>query len=256
MLKIRVIPTLLLKNNGLVKTIRFKNPKYVGDPINAVKIFNDKEVDELALIDIEATKLNKKPNFDLLSKICREAFMPLSYGGGIKTIEDAKKLLSLGFEKIIINTALLKDNNFIIKIADICGSQSIVASIDVKKNMFGRNFVYMHSKRKNLKWDPIDLAKKAEELGAGEILINSVDREGTMAGYDLKLISRISKAVSIPTIAVGGAGNLMDFVKAVEIGGASAVSAGSLFVFHGPHRAVLITYPEKKQLKELFGKNT
>jgi len=239
--RIRVIPCLLLKNNGLVKTKKFKDPIYVGDPINAVKIFNDKEADELLFIDIEASKQNKGPNYDLLSRIVKEAFMPFGYGGGIKSLEDIKRLLHLGVEKVCVNSFAIKDPEFIRKASDIAGSQSIVVSIDVKKNIFGKYKVYDYLRQKTTDIDPFEFAKKVEECGAGEILLTSVDKEGTYDGYDLDLIKRISKVVNIPVIALGGASNIDDFKQAIN-SGASAVSAGSLFVFYGPHKAVLINY--------------
>jgi cyclase len=252
MLKVRVIPCLLLRNGGLVKSVNFKNHKYVGDPINAVKIFNDKEVDELMFIDIEATKQNRGPNYDLLSRISREAFMPLGYGGGVKSVDEVKKLTRLGIEKVSINSFSITNPDIITQAADVAGSQSIVASIDVKKDFWGKHKVYDYLKNKTTNLDPVEFAVEMEKKGAGEILLNSVDNEGTFKGYDIDLINKITSAVSIPVIASGGAGSINDFAKAINEGHASAVSAGSFFVFYGPHKAVLITYPEKKELKSLF----
>lgn len=253
MLKTRVIPCLLLKNGGLVKTVKFKNPVYVGDPINAVKIFNDKEVDELLFIDIEATNQNRGPNFDFIVKISREAFMPFGYGGGIRNIEDVKTLMRLGVEKVSVNTFAIENPDFITQAAEHCGSQSVVAAIDVKKDFFGNHKVYNHSTGKTTKYNPVEFAQLMENKGAGEILLNSVDREGTLSGYDIELINKVCEAVAIPVVALGGAGNIKDFEKAVKEGKASAVAAGSFFVFYGPHKAVLITYPEKEELKQLLG---
>lgn len=251
MLKIRVIPCLLLKNEGLVKSVKFKNSTYVGDPINAVKIFNDKEVDELLFIDIEASKQGREPNYALISRISCEAFMPFGYGGGISNIEQVKKLTRLGVEKVSLNAYAQKNPDFITQASDVAGSQSVVASIDVKKDILGRYRVFDYSKQKVTSEDPVEYAQLMAHKGAGEILLNSVDRDGTFAGYDTELIKKVSQSVSVPVIALGGAGNIQHFASAVE-NGASAVAAGSFFIFYGPHRAVLITYPEKKALKEIF----
>lgn len=243
MLRIRVIPCLLLKDQGLVKTVKFKNYKYVGCPINAVKIFNDKEVDELVFLDITATIENHEPPFKLLAEIATECFMPFGYGGGIKTIETIKKIFSLGAEKVIINSHAVENPFFIRAAAELYGSQSIVVSIDVKKNYLGKYEVFTQSGRINSKLDPAIFAQKMQKMGAGEIFLNSVNRDGTMGGYDIELIKKVTSAVDIPVIACGGAGQIKDFQAAVKKGGASAVAGGSFFVFQGQHRAVLITYP-------------
>jgi cyclase len=253
MLMTRVIPVLLLKNGGLVKTIKFRDPTYVGDPINAVKIFNDKEVDELLIIDIEATKEKRDPNFELVSRISREAFMPFGYGGGIKSLEDVTQMLRLGVEKVSINSLAIKNPDFVRRAAEICGSQSVVVSIDVKTDDSGNRWVYDYVNGSLTKLDPVEFAVSMEEKGAGEILLNSVDRDGTYSGYDAEIIKRVSESVKIPVIAMGGASKIEDFVEAVEAG-ASAVAAGSFFVFHGKHRAVLITYPDKGELKKALSK--
>jgi imidazole glycerol-phosphate synthase subunit HisF len=253
MLKTRVIPCLLLKNNGLVKSVKFKNPTYVGDPINAVKIFNDKEVDELLFIDIEASRQKRGPNFDFIVKISREAFMPFGYGGGIRTLEDVKALMRLGVEKVSLNAYALENPDFITAAAEIVGSQSVVVAIDVKKDLWGAYKVYDHVSQKATKINPVEYAQMAVLKGAGEILLNSVDRDGTFSGYDIDLLKKVTSSVNIPVIALGGAGSLHDFALAVTEGNASAVAAGSFFVFYGPHRAVLITYPEKNALKKLLG---
>jgi len=250
MLKERVIPCLLLKGGGLVKTIRFKDPKYVGDPINAVKIFNDKEVDELAVLDIRATIDEREPQFELISQIASECFMPLSYGGGIQSIEQIEKLLKLGVEKIILNNAAIHTPELIKHSAELVGRQSIVVSIDVKRSAFGKYYVFAHGGRKKTNIDLLGHATHMEKLGAGELILTSIDRDGTQDGYDLKLIKSITDAVSIPVIASGGAGKLSDFEGAIKTGGASAVAAGSMFVFYGKHRAVLINYPSQKDLKK------
>ena len=251
MLKVRVIPTLLLKSNGLVKSVKFKDHVYVGDPINAVKIFNDKEVDELLFIDIDAARQHRGPDFDQIDRISREAFMPFGYGGGIRSTEDIKKLMRLGVEKVCVNSYAMESPDFIRRAADVVGSQSVVACIDVKKDLFGAYRVYDHIKHKPTRLNPVEWAQQLEKSGAGEILLNSVDRDGTLSGYDLELIKRIAPEVKVPLIALGGAGKMEDFKEATA-SGASAVAAGSFFVFYGPHKAVLITYPNKGELKQLF----
>jgi cyclase len=253
MLRTRVIPCLLLRNGGLVKTVRFKHPRYVGDPINAVKIFNDKEVDELVLLDILATRSGNGPPFDDLARIAREAFMPMGYGGGIRNPDDAKRLFGLGFEKVVLNSLALERPDVVSEIAAASGSQSVVASIDVKRSLFGRPRVHSHAGLRVPERDLCAYAVLLEKAGAGEILLNAVDRDGTFAGYDLPLIRSVAEAVGIPVIAAGGAGKVEDFGAAVRTGGAAAVAAGSLFVFHGRHRAVLITYPSPLELQRVFG---
>ncbi len=254
MLRLRVIPALLIKDDGLVKTIKFSKPRYVGDPINAIKIFNDKEVDEVVILDISATNRYNGINFDLLKRIAKEAFMPLGYGGGIKDVETAKKIFNIGYEKIVLDSAALSNIDLISNIANISGSQSVVVCVDVKRNMFGkfRVFNYVEKKIENL--DVIEYVRRVESSGAGELIIYSVDRDGTMQGYELELLQQVTKEVNIPVIALGGAGSLDDFVKAIEQSGVSAVAAGSLFVFYGKHRAVLITYPEKSFLRNILNK--
>lgn len=251
MLRTRVIPCLLLQDGGLVKTIKFKHPKYVGDPINAVRIFNEKEVDELVFLDISATPAGKEPNFDLLADIASEAFMPFSYGGGITRLDQIRRLYALGVEKVILNTAAADNPELLSEAASIAGSSSVVASIDVHRNWLGRCTVFTRGGRQDIKRDPVEYAQQMEQLGAGEILLNSIDRDGTMSGYDLELIQKVAEAVRVPVVAAGGAGELSHFRQAVGRG-ASAVSAGSLFVFHGKHRAVLITYPAYAQLEDLL----
>lgn len=248
----RVIPSLLLQDRGLVKTVKFKDPKYLGDPINTVKIFNDKEVDELVLLDITATINQRNPNIELISEIASECFMPLAYGGGINCIEDIKQILSLGVEKVVINSYAYDNPGFIREAADRFGSQSIVVSIDVKKNYFGRYEVFTHGGRKATKQNPVEFAKKMQESGAGELLLNSIDMDGTMKGYDIELIKSVSQMLEVPLVACGGAGSLKDFRKAIHEGGASAVAAGSFFVFQGPYRAVLINFPTQSELQALI----
>jgi len=256
MRRIRVIPVLLIQNGGLVKSIKFKKHQYIGDPINAVKIFNEKEVDEIAIIDISATKEKRKPNIEQIKDIAGEAFMPLSYGGGIKTIKEVKEILYQGAEKVILNSSALDNLELITQIANQFGSQSAVISIDVKKDWFGKYGVYRNNGTKKTNLDVVAFAKKVEQAGAGEILLNSIDNDGTYNGYDISLIKQVAEAVQIPVVAVGGASQVADFNKAISKGGASAIAAGSMFVFQRPHQAVLITYPPQEELiKELFKKN-
>lgn len=252
----RIIPALLLKNRGLVKTIKFRDPTYLGDPVNVVRIFNDKEVDELVLLDITATLEGRKPPFKLIAEIAGECFMPLGYGGGLRDVNDAKTILGLGVEKVIINSYLAENLDFLRAAADLAGSASVVASIDVKKNLWGKYEVVTHAGTRPIGKDPVRLAVECEKMGAGEILLNSVDRDGTMQGYDLDLIRRVAGAVSIPLVACGGAGQVADFVTAVREGGASAAAAGSLFVFHGRHRAVLVNFPSPAELEQAFAPGT
>lgn len=239
----RIIPILLLKGEGLYKTRKFKNEVYIGDPINAVRIFNDKEVDELAFLDISAAKKGKEPNIALLKDIAAECFMPLSYGGGVKSVETAREILAIGFEKIIVNTGAWTDKRLVTALAETFGSSSVVGSIDVRRNLMGREQVMIGGGKEKIPVTPEAWAQKLEALGAGEILINSIDRDGEMAGYDLDLVSRISKAVNVPVVAAGGASTVENMKAAIETASASAVAAGAMFVFQGKHRAVLITYP-------------
>jgi imidazole glycerol-phosphate synthase subunit HisF len=249
--RVRVIPVLLLKEDGLVKSVKFGKYKYVGDPINAVKIFNEKEVDELAVIDISATKNKRKPNIKKITEIAGEAFMPLSYGGGVTHIDEVKEILFNGIEKVIVNKAIHTHPNLISEIAGRFGAQSVVASIDVKKNMWGKYKVYIDNGSKAADIDPVTFAKQwqCEQNGAGEILLNAIDRDGTYEGYDINILQQVAQAVSIPVIACGGAGGINDFRDAIVTGHASAVAAGSMFVFQRPHNAVLISYPSATELK-------
>lgn len=248
----RIIPCLLLRNSGFVKTVKFKNAKYLGDPINIVKIFNDKEVDELVVLDITATIEGKDPNFKLLEELASEAFMPVAYGGGVRTINHIQTLLGLGLEKVVINSYAVKNPNFVNEATELVGSQSIVVSIDVKKTLWGRFEVLTRSGTKTTGLNPFDFAKEIQSRGAGELLLNSIDRDGTMKGFDLNLINQVADAVNIPLVACGGAQSVQDLVSAVKQGGASAAAAGSMFVFHGPHRAVLISYPSYSKMKQKF----
>jgi len=247
--RIRIIPALLIHKGGLVKSVKFRDYKYVGDPINAVRIFNDKEVDELAIIDIDASKDNRPPDISRIAEIVSEAFMPIAYGGGITNTDQAKKILSIGVEKVILNRSAVKTPSLVTEIARQFGSQSVVVSIDYKKNIFGKTHVYIENGKTSTGLNPLTFAKQMEEAGAGEILLNSIERDGSFDGYDLEMIEKIAHAVNIPMIAIGGAGSLSDFKRAVQFG-ASAVSAGSFFVFQRPHRAVLISYPSQQDLEK------
>lgn len=246
--KTRVIPILLLRGQGLVKTMKFKDPRYIGDPINAVRIFNEKEVDELVFLDIAATKEGRGPDYDLLSEITGEAFMPMAYGGGITTLDQIQSILRLGFEKIIINSAAYGNINLIAEAVAIYGSQSIVGCIDVRKSLLGRYELYSSSGCTKQNIGLTDHLISLSKSGVGELLVNAIDRDGLMGGYDLKLLREVSSAVDVPIVACGGAGNINHLAQAVHEGGASAVAAGSMFVYMGPHKAVLINYPERKVL--------
>lgn len=247
----RVIPILLLKDLGLVKTIQFGNPRYVGDPVNAVKIFNEKEVNEIVFLDIQATR-SHVINYDMIKKISQECMTPLTYGGGVTKLEDIERLFKIGIEKVAINTAGSNNPRLITDASDAYGSQSVIASIDVKKHADSTYEVYVGNGSTPTGFDPVSYAVRAEALGAGEILLTSIDRDGTMVGYDIELIRSVSKVVKVPVIANGGAGKLHDLRDAYRDGKASAVAAGSIFVFFGRKKAVLITYPNRDELEALF----
>lgn len=249
MLRTRVMPCLLLEDGGLVKTINFKNPTYIGDPINSVRIYNELEVDELIFLDIKASKNKTKPLFGKIEEIASECFMPVTYGGGIRELDDVKRLFDLGVEKIALNTFAYENSDFIGKVANIYGSQSLVIAIDVKKTFFSSNKVYIYDGTKKTKYTPVEYAKKAQDCGAGEILLNSIDRDGMMSGFDLDLIKEISNSVSIPMIAMGGAGELNDIVLAKKAG-ASAIALGSMAVYQNKNRGILINFPTQKELRE------
>lgn len=252
MIRTRIIPILLLMDEGLVKGTNFKNHKYVGDPINAVKIFNEKLVDELFFFDIFAGKEKKDINFNLIADVASEAFMPLGYGGGIKNINQIEKLFKIGIEKVAFNTAAYSDQNFVKDAVKVVGSQSIVISIDVRKTFLGKYEVYVNNGQVNTKLNPVDYAKKMEDLGVGELIICSIDREGTDKGYDLKLLEIVSNAVDIPVIGLGGASSLLNMVEAKNKTSVSGLAAGNLFIYYGKHKAVLINYPKNNELKKLF----
>jgi cyclase len=253
MLRSRIIPCLLIQNKGLVKTVNFKDPKYVGDPINAVKIFNEKEVDELIVLDIDATKENRGPNLKMIKSLADECRMPFCYGGGITTVEQAVKIISLGAEKIALSYSALTNINLCQEIGDIIGNQSVVVVLDVKKKkIFGGYDIYTHNGTKKSNWKLNDLISKLEEIGIGEIVINSIDNDGLMQGYDLPLIESIREKCSMPITVIGGAGSIQhikDLISKFKIIGAAA---GSLFVFKGKYKAVLISYPNREERKPIY----
>jgi len=252
MLRPRITPCLLVHEGGLVKTIGFKDPKYVGDPINAVKIFNEKEADELIVLDIDATVNKVEPDFKLIARLAAECRMPLCYGGGVRTVQQAKKIIGLGVEKVALSAAVLEDPTLITRIAEEIGSQSVVVVLDVKKRLLGKEYdVWTHNGRKNTKKSVLDVALDAQARGAGEIVVNSIENDGQMKGYDLALAKRVRETVRIPMTFLGGAGSLADLGKLIEACGVVGAAAGSLFVFKGAYRAVLISYPGPAQKEEL-----
>lgn len=242
MRRIRTIPVLLLKNGGLYKTINFKNPKYVGDPINAVKIFNEKETDELILLDYNASSDGRGIDYKRIEEIAGEAFMPMAYGGAIKSLDDARRVFDCGFEKVVLNSVLINNPGLIEEIGNIYGAQAVVGSIDYKKNLFGKSKVHTMSGGKNAGFDPVEWSFKLQSYGVGEIMVNSIDRDGTWDGYDLDMIKKVTSSVTVPVIACGGAGSVSD-LKAGVSAGASAVAAGSMFVFQKKGMGVLISFP-------------
>jgi cyclase len=253
MLRSRIIPSLLIHNKGLVKTVNFKNPKYVGDPINAVKIFNEKEVDELIVLDIDATRNNRPPNLKMIKSLADECRMPLCYGGGITTVEQAVKIISLGAEKIALSYSALNNINLCQEIGDIIGNQSVVVVIDVKKKkIFGGYDIYTHNGTQKSKWNLFDLIRELEEIGIGEIVINSIDQDGVMQGYDLSLIEIVREKCSMPITVLGGAGSLIDIKELISKFKIIGAAAGSIFVFKGKYKAVLISYPNREERKPLY----
>jgi imidazole glycerol-phosphate synthase subunit HisF len=253
MLRPRIIPCLLVHQGGLVKTVGFKDPKYVGDPINAVKIFNEKEADELVVLDIDATAEQREPDFDLIAHLAAECRMPLCYGGGVRSATQAKRIIGLGVEKVSISAAAIEDPNLVARVAEEVGSQSVVVVLDVRRRVLSKDYdVVTHNGKKNTKHSALELAKQMEELGAGEIVVNSVDRDGKMSGYDLELAVRMRNAVTLPITFLGGAGSLRDLGGLIATCGVVGAAAGSLFVFKGVYRAVLISYPSPGQKDELL----
>jgi cyclase len=252
-LRPRIIPCLLIHNNGLVKTVKFKDPKYVGDPLNAVRIFNEKEVDELIILDIDASRFNKTPNETLISHIAAECRMPLCYGGGVKSVEQIERLIALGVEKVAISSAAVSQPELIADAADRVGCQSIVAVIDIKTTgLLRRQEVVIFNATQRTGLEPVAFAKKLQKLGAGEIVINSVDRDGMMQGYDMDTVSRVLDAIDVPLTVLGGAGSLDDVQTLIKNFPIIGAGAGSLFVFKGRYRAVLINYPDRKVRDNLY----
>lgn len=248
MLYPRIIPCLLVENKGLVKTTRFKNPKYVGDPINAVKIFNEKEVDELVVLDIDATSKNREPDYKMIENLATECRMPLCYGGGIKTVEHAQRIFGLGVEKIAMSSLALENPEIVSRIAEHVGNQSVVVVLDIKKRLIGTKYeIYTHNGQKKTGKCPIEFSQQLERLGVGEIVINSIDNDGVMKGYDLALINKIRESISVPMTVLGGAGSLKNIELLISKYGIIGAAAGSLFVFKGKYRAVLINYPSRSE---------
>ena len=256
MLRPRIIPCLLVHNKGLVKTVKFSDPKYVGDPINAVRIFNEKEVDELIVLDIDATSENREPDFKMIENLAAECRMPLCYGGGVKTVEQAKIILGLGVEKIAISSAAIENPSFVTDVANCVGNQSVVAVLDVKKSsILGKYEVWTHNGQKNTKKNPLEFAAKLEKLGVGEIVINSIDNDGVMKGYDVTLVDKIRAVVRVPITVLGGAGSLDHLGQLINKHKVIGLAAGSLFVFKGIYRAVLINYPNRAEKDALIRNN-
>lgn len=253
MLRSRIIPCLLVHNRGLVKTVNFSKPKYVGDPINAVKIFNEKEVDELIVLDIDATVQGREPDFEMIKNLAAECRMPLCYGGGVKTVSQAKRIINLGAEKVALSASVLENPLLVSEISEAVGKQSVIVILDVKKKgLFGQYELFTHNGTISTGESPSDFAVEIEKLGVGEIVINSIDNDGLMKGYDMKLIQSIREAVSVPITALGGAGNLSDIKNLINKFGIMGAAAGSLFVFKGVYKAVLINYPKQAEIRELL----
>lgn len=250
---VRVIPVLLLADEGLVKTTKFKDRRYIGDPINAVKIFNEKEADELCLLDINATKQGKQPNYKKIEEIVSEAFMPITYGGGVSSLEHFESLFNLGVEKVSVNSCLFDNPSVVCDAANLYGSQSIVASIDLKKDIFGKYRVVSHCGQKKQKKTFEEMIELLKDLDCGECIINSVNNDGCMKGYDLKALKYFCKNLRIPVVSMGGAGSLNHFKESIQAG-SSAVGAGSFFIYQGKRKAILISYPSEKEIYELSAK--
>ena len=255
MLRPRIIPYLLVKNGGLVKTVQFDKPKYVGDPVNAVRIFNEKEVDELIVADIDATALNKEPNYSLIKNLAAECRMPLCYSGGVKRVDQVEKIISLGVEKVGLSSAVISKPELIAKAAEVVGNQSVVVVMDVKKSGRGGTYeMWTHNGSSKTGLCPIEFSRKAQDYGAGEIVVNSIDQDGMMKGYDLELARSIHEAVHLPITVLGGAGSLKDIGELIRELGTIGVAAGSIFVFKGIYRAVLINYPSRQEKDSLTAK--
>lgn len=255
MLRPRIIPCLLVHDRGLVKTVKFRDPKYVGDPINAVKIFNEKEADELVVLDIDATVLGREPDYSMIQKLAAECRMPLCYGGGVRTVEQARRIIGLGVEKVALSSAAVLHPGVIGEIAAEIGGQSVVVVLDAKKKLLGSRYeVFLQNGKKGTGVCPIAFAKQAERAGAGEVVINSIDHDGVMTGYDLELAEKVRAAVNVPLTILGGAGSLKDIAMLIDRLGVIGASAGSLFVFKGPYRAVLISYPTVQERDRLISR--
>lgn len=253
MLRPRIIPCLLVKDKGLVKTVNFKNPKYVGDPINAVRIFNEKEVDELMVLDIDATGENKVPDYKKIEHLAAECRMPLCYGGGVKTVDQAQRIFGLGVEKVAISSAAVENPDLVARLAEQVGNQSTVVVLDVKKRLKGGKYeVWTHNGQKNTEKCPVAFAQQLERLGVGEIVVNSIDNDGIMKGYDFTLVDKIRESISVPLTVLGGAGSLQDIGQLIKKYGIIGAAAGSLFVFKGIYKAVLINYPSRTEKDALI----
>lgn len=252
MLKPRIIPCLLVKNKGLVKTVNFGNPKYVGDPINAVRIFNEKEVDELIVLDIDATADNREPDYKMIENLAAECRMPLCYGGGVKSVKQAQRIFELGVEKVAFSSSVIENPQLVAETAKIVGNQSVIVVLDIKKSFTGKYEIWTKNANNNTKKNPVEFAKLLEKLGVGEIIINSIDKDGTMKGYDLSLVEKIRDSISVPMSVLGGAGSLQDIGNLINKFGVIGAAAGSLFVFKGVYRAVLINYPARTEKETLI----
>jgi cyclase len=253
MFQARVIPCLLVSGNGLIKTRKFKERVYIGDPVNAVRIFSDKEADEIVILDVDASREGREPNYELIAEMAGEAFMPVAYGGGIRNLSQIRRLIRSGVEKVVINTHATESTDTIKAAADIFGSQAVVGAVDVRRKLLGSYTVVAKGASVDTRLNLYQHIENLVHAGVGELFINDVDHDGTMGGYDLKLLKAITQC-PVPVVVCGGAGNMDHLRDAVHIGGASAVAAGSMFVFHGKHRAVLISYPKASELKKIFEK--
>lgn len=253
MLRPRIIPCLLVKDKGLVKTVNFTGGKYVGDPLNAVRIFNEKEVDELIVLDIDASRERREPDYRMIDHLARECRMPLCFGGGIKTIEQAQRILGLGVEKVAISSAAIEEPTFVMEIAGYVGSQSVVVILDVRKSTSSDRYeVWTYNGRNNTRKCPVELSRQLERFGAGEIVVNSIDRDGSMQGYDFDIVGGIRSNINVPLTVIGGAGSLRDIKSLISRFGIIGAAAGSLFVFQGVYRAVLINYPNRAEKDALI----
>jgi cyclase len=251
----RIIPVLLLKNKGLVKSVNFKNHRYIGDPINAVRIFNELKADELAFIDILATKEKRTISVDFVKNVGEEANMPFSVGGGIRSLEDIRKIIEAGAEKVILNSIAGEDPDFVTEAANSFGSSTITVCIDIKKDFFGKEKVCIKAGTKSINSNPVEYARQMEKAGAGEIIIQSIDKDGTMSGYDINMVKIIAESVTIPVVSLGGAGKWEDLVELNDLISLNGLAAGSLFIYHGERKAILINYPDRDLIQQLFKQN-